>query len=67
MLKYCIFTDSLLIVNYMQGFLRKELLIATFVEPLKMLLWENLTDNSTSTWKNLLKHCISAKFSLIEG
>ena len=44
LLKHCIFTDSLLIVNYIQGVLRKELLIAPLVEPLKMLLWESLTD-----------------------
>ena len=41
-LMHCIVTDSLLIVNCMQWVLWKELLIATFVEPLKMLLWENL-------------------------
>ena len=30
--KHCIFANSLLIVSYIQGALRKELLIAPFVE-----------------------------------
>ena len=51
-LKHRIFTDSFLIVNYIQGILRKELLSAPFVEPLKMLLWENLTNNIAITWNN---------------
>ena len=49
MLKHCIFTESLLIVKYIQEILRKELLIAPFWEPLKILLRENITDNITST------------------
>ena len=37
MLKHCIFNDSLLIVNYMQG-----VLIAPFAEPLKCCFWKIL-------------------------
>ena len=37
MIKYCIFADSLLRVNYMQGAIQKELLVAPFVVALKML------------------------------
>ena len=33
--KNCIFADSLLIVSYIQGTLRKELIMATFLEPFK--------------------------------
>ena len=31
--------------GYVQGALRKELLITPFVEPLKQILWESLTTN----------------------
>ena len=51
-LKDCICTDSLLIVNYIQGVLRKELLICPFAEPLKTLFLENLNDHIASTWNN---------------
>ena len=30
--------------SYAQVALQKELIIASFVEPLKMLLWESITD-----------------------
>ena len=34
----------MLLEGSVQGTLRKNLIIAPFVEPLKMLLWESLTD-----------------------
>ena len=46
MLKHCIFAHSLLIVNFMQGTLQKELIMAPFVELfLHMLHRGSLTDN----------------------
>ena len=50
--KQCIFDDFLLLVGFIQDALRKELLIASFIE-----LFKNLK----------LKHCISAKFLLIQS
>ena len=34
---------------------------------LKQLFWEVLKMTFASTWENLLKHCISAKFLLMGG
>ena len=49
--------------DYVQGTLRKELYIAPFVERFGKVLLMNFA----STLNNLLKHCISADFLLMEG
>ena len=41
--KHCIFAKFVPVEGYVQSAQRKKLLIAPFVEPLKMLLWESLT------------------------
>ena len=68
LLKYCISAKFLLMEGYVQGALREKLHIAPFVERLKTATFGKvLIINFAKTWNKLLKHCISAKFWLMEG
>ena len=66
LLKHCISAKCLLIESLAQGALRKELLIAPFVERLKTVILGKSYERFWQYWNNLLKLCISAEFLLIE-
>ena len=53
--------------GYVQGALRNELRIARFVEHFKTTTLESLTHKFCQNLNNLLKHCISNEFLLMEG
>ena len=65
--KHCISVKCLLIESLAQGALRKELLIAPFVERLKTVILGKSYERFWQYWNNLLKFCISAKCLLIES
>ena len=66
--KYCISAEFLLMQGYVQGTLRKELLIAPFVERFKTATLRKVSVVTfISTSNKIPKHCIFAKFFLIEG
>ena len=62
LLKYFIFVHLLLIEDYKQGALRKDLIIVPSVDGLKEPLWESLTNIYHFCYASQVKHFISLTF-----
>ena len=67
LLKYFIFVHLLLIEDYKQGALRKDLIIVPSVDGLKEPLWESLTIIYHFCYASQVKHFIFPHFLLTEG
>ena len=68
MLKHCISAKFLLMEGYVKGALRKELLIDPFVEHFKTTtLGMSQRQHLSILRTKMTKHCIFAKFLLVEG
>ena len=66
LLKQCISANCFLIVALVQSALRKELSIAPFVQRINTAFWAVLNERFGQYLRQLLKHCISVHFLLID-